>query len=96
MVSGQIVLRPAEPIKNYSQAIKIMSYIPCAINDVNLCILQLFTHKSPFHCCHFFKERNHLFFFLLPQEKSDCNWNLHGRSDALPTNWILSKVGFYV
>lgn len=44
LVAGQIILRPAEPIKNYSQAIKTMSYIACAINDVNFCTLQLVIH----------------------------------------------------
>lgn len=53
LVSGHIILRPAEPIKNYSQAIKIMSYMPRAINDVNLCIIQLFMQKSLFPYCRF-------------------------------------------
>ena len=53
MFSGQIILRPAEPIKNYGQAIKIMSRIPCAKNDVNLGTSQLFTGESLFHYCHF-------------------------------------------
>lgn len=60
-MSGQIILRPAEPIKNYSQAIKITSYIPCAINDVNLCILQSFTQEPPFHNCHFLEKPPHFF-----------------------------------
>lgn len=56
VVSGQIILSLAEPIKNYSQAIKIMLYIPCAINDVNLFTLELFTRESLFHYCHFLKK----------------------------------------
>lgn len=44
VVAGQIILRPAEPMKNYSQAIKIMSYIACAINDVKFCTLPLVIH----------------------------------------------------
>lgn len=93
MFSGQIILSPAEPIKRHGQAIKIMPCVPCAINDVNLCTSQLFAQESPFQYCYF--KRNHLF-FLSPREKSDCNWNLCGRSDALATNWIFLKVEFYV
>lgn len=68
-MSGQIVLRPAEPIKNYSQAIKIMSYIPCAINDVNLYLTIIHPQVSISLLSFFFKERNHLFFFsFTPRE----------------------------
>lgn len=69
MVSGQAgSFETTEPIKNYSQDIKIMSYIPYAINGVNLRISQLFTHRSPFHCCFFFKEKPPLFFLSPPRE----------------------------
>lgn len=66
--SGQIFLRPAEPIKNYGQAIKIMSHIPCAKNDVIL-VLHNYSLESLHYITVIFKETTFSSFFH-PQEKS--------------------------